>query len=51
MIDFTSPTTVRQQLRDLLVRQVNAGEYRQGKRFPSERVLAKKYGVSRTSVR
>jgi DNA-binding LacI/PurR family transcriptional regulator len=51
MIDLNSPTTVRQQLRDLLVRQVNAGEYRQGKRFPSERVLAKKYGVSRTSVR
>lgn len=51
MIDVNSPVSIRQQLRDLLVRQINAGEYRPGRRFPSERVLAKKFGVSRTSVR
>ena len=51
MIDVNSPVSIRQQLRDLLVRQIDAGEYRQGKRFPAERVLAKKFGVSRTSVR
>ena len=51
MIDVQSPVSIRQQLRDLLVQQIHAGEYRQGKRFPAERVLAKKFGVSRTSVR
>src|ERR1035441_4629123 len=51
MIDSDSPVPIREQLHDLLVRQIEAGEYRQGKRFPAERVLAKKFGVSRQSVR
>jgi LacI family transcriptional regulator len=51
MIDPDSPVPIREQLHDLLVRQIEAGEYPQGKRFPAERVLAKKFGVSRQSVR
>jgi GntR family transcriptional regulator, arabinose operon transcriptional repressor len=35
----------------LLTEQIQAGVYRPGRRFPSERVLAREFGVSRTSVR
>ncbi len=44
-------TSVRTQLRDILVREIKEGRFVEGGRIPSERDLAEKYGISRASVR
>jgi len=51
MIDPQSSSPIPQQLRALVIEQIKAGVYQAGRRFPSERTLAKEFGVSRTSVR
>ncbi|MBV8816852.1 MAG: winged helix-turn-helix transcriptional regulator, partial [Acidobacteriaceae bacterium] len=51
VIKTDSPISVRHQLRDLLVKKIEERNYLPGQRFPSERELAAKYGISRASVR
>jgi GntR family transcriptional regulator of arabinose operon len=44
-------TSVRTQLRDILLSEINGGSFPEGGRIPSERDLAQRYGISRASVR
>ena len=50
-INSNSPVPVRLQLRSILVEHIEQGVYKPGVKLPSERALAEKFGVSRTSVR
>jgi DNA-binding LacI/PurR family transcriptional regulator len=50
-INSNSSTPIAFQLRALLLEEIEGGVYAPGERFPSERDLSKKYGISRTSVR
>jgi len=45
------PTSVRTQLRDILLQEIKEGRFTEGGRIPSERDLAEKYRISRASVR
>jgi DNA-binding LacI/PurR family transcriptional regulator len=51
LISQDSPLSVRVQLRDILLREIKEMKFGGGKRFPSERELAERFGVSRASVR
>ncbi|MCX7731096.1 MAG: GntR family transcriptional regulator [Candidatus Caldatribacterium sp.] len=51
MIVKDSPIPVHMQLKELLKRALESGEYRPGSRFFSESEIAQKYGVSKTTVR
>ena len=50
-IEAESPISVRNQLLAILTKQIDDGTYSPGQRFPSERVLAEKFSISRASVR
>lgn len=50
-IEAESPISVRNQLLTILTKQIDDGIYAPGQRFPSERVLAEKFLISRASVR
>ncbi len=50
-IDANAPTPIGQQLRAILLNQIEAGVYAPRRKVPSERVLAEQFGISRTSVR
>lgn len=51
MIVKDSPIPLHIQLKELLKRALEGGEYRPGSRFFSENEIAQKYGVSKTTVR
>lgn len=51
MIVRNSPIPVHVQLRDVLKRALESGEYKPGDRFLSENEVAKRYGVSRVTAR
>src|SRR5437762_331172 len=44
-------TSVRAQLREILLSEIKEGRFPEGGRIPSERDLAQRYGISRASVR
>jgi GntR family transcriptional regulator, arabinose operon transcriptional repressor len=46
-----SPEPIRSQLREILINEISGGKFSPGGRIPSERELAEKFGISRTSVR
>jgi DNA-binding GntR family transcriptional regulator len=46
-----SPEPVREQLRLLLVAEIERGTFLRGAKLPSERELAERFGTSRTTVR
>jgi DNA-binding LacI/PurR family transcriptional regulator len=50
-IEAESPISVRNQLLTILTKQIDEGAYAPGQRFPSERVLAERFSISRASVR
>ncbi len=50
-IDANSPIPIPQQLRNLLLEEIRLGVHKPGERLPSERALAERCGISRTSVR
>lgn len=50
-IKSDSPVPVREQLLTILVNEIKQKTFAPGQRFPSERELAVRYGISRTSVR
>lgn len=50
-ISQDSPLPIRVQLRDILLREIREKRLVEGKRFPSERELAERFKVSRSSVR
>jgi DNA-binding LacI/PurR family transcriptional regulator len=50
-IHSDSPTPIRSQLKELLLRDIREGRFLPGCRIPSEREMAAKYGISRASVR
>jgi GntR family transcriptional regulator len=50
-LDNRSPVPLHRQLRSALVGAIATGRYRPGERIPSERLLCRVYGVSRTTVR
>jgi len=50
-IHSDSPTPIRSQLKELLLRDIREGRFLPGCRIPSEREIAAKYGISRASVR
>src|SRR5689334_12642284 len=50
-IQTNSASSVPAQLRSILTREIKDGRYGDSGRLPSERTLAERFGVSRTSVR
>ena len=46
----TAPRPVYQQIMDRLERDIRAGKYAAGQKFPSEAALVKRFGVSRITV-
>lgn len=46
-----APEPVREQLRHLLLAEINQGTFLRGSKLPAERQLAEKFGTSRTTVR
>ncbi len=50
-IQTNSASSVPAQLRSILAREIKDGRYGDSGRLPSERALAERFGVSRTSVR
>jgi DNA-binding LacI/PurR family transcriptional regulator len=50
-IETDSPVSVSKQLLSILTRDIAENRYSPGQRFPSERALAEKFGISRPSVR
>jgi DNA-binding LacI/PurR family transcriptional regulator len=51
VIQPDQPTSIRTQLRDILLQEIKDGRFTEGGRIPSERDLAERYGISRASVR
>ena len=51
VIRSDSPTPIRSQLREILLKELKEGRFTRGGRIPSERELAERYGISRASVR
>jgi GntR family transcriptional regulator len=51
LLNTRSPVPLHRQLKSALASAIAAGRYRPGDRIPSERLLCKVYGVSRTTVR
>lgn len=51
MINPRSPIPLYRQLADLLTAKIRQGEYRPGRRIPSEHQLAAAYGIGRPTVR
>lgn len=50
-INRNSATPIHAQLASILIRDIEEKMYPAGEKFPSERAIAEKYGISRTSVR
>ncbi len=50
-INFKGPVPIRSQFRALLLDNISNGDFPAGERIPSERDLAARFGISRTSVR
>ncbi len=50
-IDHSSPVPLYKQIEDYLRSLINSGEYDNGKLLPKEKELAKRFGVSRNTVR
>jgi DNA-binding LacI/PurR family transcriptional regulator len=50
-IQSDSPTPIRSQLKELLLQEIRTGRFQPGCRIPSEREMAERYGISRSSVR
>ena len=50
-IDTASAVPIPTQLRAILSEEIREGKFEESKKMPSERTLADRYGVSRTSVR
>lgn len=50
-IQSDSSTPIRSQLKELLLQEIREGRFRPGRRIPSEREIAERYGISRGSVR
>lgn len=50
-INPNSATPIRNQFASVLLQEIEEGVYPPGNKIPSERSLAEKYGISRTSVR
>jgi len=50
-IQSGSPTPIRSQLKELLLKEIRNGRFQPGGRIPSEREIAESYGISRASVR
>lgn len=46
-----SPQPIRSQLKDILLKDISEGNFARGRRIPSERELAERFGISRSSVR
>ncbi len=46
-----APAPIRQQLREILLGKIEDGTFPAGRRMPSERELAQRFGISRASVR
>ena len=46
-----SPEPIRSQLKDILLKDISEGNFVRGGRIPSERELAERFGISRSSVR
>ena len=46
-----SPEPVREQLRHILLAEIDRGTFLRGAKLPSERELAERFGTSRTTVR
>jgi GntR family transcriptional regulator, arabinose operon transcriptional repressor len=51
VIQPDQPTSVRTQLRNILLQEIKEGRFTEGGRIPSERDLAERFGISRASVR
>lgn len=51
VLDRSSSVPLRIQLRDLLQREITQGAYEAGELFPTEREIAERYHVSRTTIR
>lgn len=51
MLDRSSGIPLRIQLRDVLQREITQGAYEPGEMFPTEREIAERYHVSRTTIR
>jgi DNA-binding LacI/PurR family transcriptional regulator len=51
LIRSDMPAPVRQQLREIILREIENGTFPAGRRIPSERELAQRFGISRASVR
>jgi GntR family transcriptional repressor for pyruvate dehydrogenase complex len=51
MSDDTGPKKLYQQLAQSIADGIRSGDYPQGRRLPSERDLAEKFGISRPTVR
>ncbi len=50
-IDTASAVPIPAQLREIFLEEIRQGRFEDSKKVPSERALAERYGVSRTSVR
>ena len=50
-LDRSSGVPLRLQLRDALQRQITEGSYHPGEAFPTEREIAERFRVSRTTIR
>jgi len=51
MIDRSSPSPIYQQLKEIIKRKIEDGEFMPGERIPTEFVLCDMFGVSRAPVR
>ena len=51
ILDYNSHTPLYVQIEEQLRREMDKPEYRNGKKFPNEEVLAKELGVSRSTLR
>lgn len=50
-LNENGPVPLHRQLKEVLIREINGGQYQPGTKIPSERALCHAYGVSRTTVR
>lgn len=51
MLERNNPKTLYQQLRDILVHEIDSGKWEPNERIPSENELSAQYGLSRMTVR
>jgi len=51
MLERNNPKTLYQQLRDILIQEIDSGKWEPNERIPSENELSVQYGLSRMTVR